>query len=54
MFIGALSYCLAVYQIFAGLKEDQVIASSVEEAGIEGACPHLKVPEHKKTGRNRT
>ena len=35
MVTGVLSYCLAVYQIFLGPKEDQVGTGSGEEAGVE-------------------
>ena len=36
MISGVLSYCLTVYQIFLGPKEDKVGTGSGEEAGVEG------------------
>ena len=35
MVSGVLSYLLAVYQIFLGLKEDKVVTGSGQEAGLE-------------------
>ena len=43
--IGGLSYCLAAYQIFAGLEEDQVEAGSDGE--VEDDWQDLKAPEDK-------
>ena len=35
MVSGVLSYLLAVYQIFMGLKEDKIVTGSGQEAGLE-------------------
>ena len=35
MVSGVLSYCLSVYQIFLGLKEDKVVSGNDHEAGVE-------------------
>ena len=43
MVTGVLSYCLAVYQIFTGLEEDQVEDSS--DAGMEEDWQDLKTME---------